>query len=74
MAGGQLCALNHTVGGFDLHPRGSFHRWAFRMEPPQVVQYRFGGSEPHTLILCRLHQFPQRSYRVMASIRQLGQD
>ena len=41
MGGRALCALNHTLGAFDLHPRGGFDRWAFRMETPQAVQYRF---------------------------------
>ena len=42
------------------------------MEPSQAVQHRFGGTQPHPFIIRSLHQFPQRPYRVVASIRQLG--
>ena len=44
MGGGPLCALNNTLGAFDLHPRGGFNSRICGMKPSQAVQHRFGSS------------------------------
>ena len=44
MGGRALCALNHTLGAFDLHPRSGFHLRAFGMKSSQALQHRFRGT------------------------------